>query len=152
MTSLKKGFPNHSFLSNLPDGQLAKFISNAKTLNRYPLIVATPANIPFLLDAPSKGQQVQGEVYQVCRKTLNALDDLEDEGVLYDRKMIPIVLSDANVNEQQIDVFTYILGNFKASLLELPFLSSFSEEHAKQYRSRQDRDEDQESIRSFVKE
>ena len=87
----------------------------------------------------------------MCRKTLKALDDLEDEGVLYDRKVVPVVLSDANFNDQQINVFVYILGNFKASLLDLPFLSNFSEEHAEQYRTKQDRDEDQESIRSFVK-
>ena len=54
--TLKRNFPNHKLLANVANDQFVDFVSNAKTLNRYPLIVATRANIPFLLDAPSKGQ------------------------------------------------------------------------------------------------
>ena len=54
--TLKKHMPNHRFLDKLADGQVANFLSNAKTLHKYPLVLATPAYIPFLLDAPSKGE------------------------------------------------------------------------------------------------
>ena len=71
--------------------------------------------------------------------------------MLYDRKTISVVLSDANVNDQQVDVFAYVLGSFKGHLLNLPFLSSFTQEHAQQYRPKHDRETDQNNIRSYVK-
>ena len=87
----------------------------------------------------------------MCKKTLEVLDELEDEGVLYDRKTISVVLSDDNVNDQQVDVFAYVLGNFKGHLLNLPLLSSFTLEQAQQYRPKHDRESDQSNILSFVK-
>ena len=90
-------------------------------------------------------------MYQVCKKTLAALDELENEGILYNRKKIPVVLSDVNFNDEQVDVFAYVLTDFKEYLLSLPLLPSFTKEHALQYRSKRDRESDQENILSVVK-
>ena len=84
-------------------------------------------------------KQITGEVYEVCDKTLAKLDDLEDVGVLYDRKKITVVLTDANFNEESIDAFAYIMSTYKKDLLDLDFISNYTEEHAKLYTPKHDR-------------
>jgi gamma-glutamylaminecyclotransferase len=52
--TLKKNEPNHYWLQE-PSNGYAKFLTTAKTIEKYPLIIATRYNIPFLLDCPGKG-------------------------------------------------------------------------------------------------
>lgn len=52
--TLKRGQPNHYLMKDATNGE-AKFISTAKTTTKFPLIIATRYNIPFLLDYPSVG-------------------------------------------------------------------------------------------------
>lgn len=49
--TLKKGEPNHSWFSKEKSGNF-RFIGEAKTVEKYPLIIATEFNIPFLLHSP----------------------------------------------------------------------------------------------------
>ena len=93
----------------------------------------------FTYRLPIFFKQITGEVYEVCDKTLAKLDDLEDVGVLYDRKKITVALTDANVNEESIDAFVYIMNNYKKDLLDLDFISKYTEEHAKLYTPKSDR-------------
>ncbi|CAI2349549.1 unnamed protein product [Caenorhabditis sp. 36 PRJEB53466] len=51
--TLKTGEPNHKVLSET-DGEY-RFISSGSTAQRFPLVVGTKFNIPFLLDEPGKG-------------------------------------------------------------------------------------------------
>lgn len=48
--SLKKGEPNHHWF--FKDGGLAKYVCDAKMVEKYPLVIATKFNIPFLLKHP----------------------------------------------------------------------------------------------------
>lgn len=49
--TLKRGEPNHHWFSNVPGGK-SRFLYQARTTEKYPLIIATDYNIPFLLYAP----------------------------------------------------------------------------------------------------
>lgn len=51
--TLKKGQPNHHWFSKTTKG-ISKFICEGKTCTKYPLIIGTKYNIPFLLYAPGK--------------------------------------------------------------------------------------------------
>lgn len=49
--TLKKQEPNHHWFSKDNNGYY-KFICNAETIEKYPLIIGTRYNIPFLLYSP----------------------------------------------------------------------------------------------------
>lgn len=53
--TLKKGEPNHHWITSKENG-CAKFISKGKTTKKYPLIIASKYNIPFLLHSPGNGE------------------------------------------------------------------------------------------------
>lgn len=57
--TLKRGEPNHSWFSK-HDGGKFKFVGEAKTVEKYPLIIATQYNIPFLLYSPGKSKRSTG--------------------------------------------------------------------------------------------
>ncbi|PIK46314.1 hypothetical protein BSL78_16802 [Apostichopus japonicus] len=46
--TLKKGQPNHGVMTDPYNGQ-AKFVCCANTVSKYPLVIATSANIPSVL-------------------------------------------------------------------------------------------------------
>lgn len=52
--TLKRGEPNNGILLNSTNGH-AKFKGIGKTFNKYPLVIATKYNIPFLLKKPGTG-------------------------------------------------------------------------------------------------
>lgn len=52
--TLKRGEPNNSLISNKENGY-AKLIGLGKTLLKYPLVIATKYNIPFMLNKPGIG-------------------------------------------------------------------------------------------------
>lgn len=49
--TLKKGEPNHHWFEKAQK-ESYRFISEASTVERFPLIIATEFNIPFLLYSP----------------------------------------------------------------------------------------------------
>lgn len=51
--TLKKGEPNHHWFSKTKNC-VYKFLNEGWTLEKYPLIIATKYNIPFLLYQPGK--------------------------------------------------------------------------------------------------
>lgn len=50
--TLKTGEPNH----NLLNGRNVELVSQAVTLDEWPLIIATERNVPFLLNKPGYGK------------------------------------------------------------------------------------------------
>lgn len=82
--TLKKGQPNHEFLMDKEKGT-AQFICQAKTIEKYPLLVATSFNLPFLLNLPDVGNRIVGEVYEVDSTMLSSLDEFEDYPEMYNR-------------------------------------------------------------------
>lgn len=82
--TLKRGFANSHFLDR------ATYIGEFRTVTRYPLVVGGRYNSPYLLDIPSKGARVKGEVYAIDDATLADLDHLENVGVNYSRKVAKV--------------------------------------------------------------
>lgn len=52
--TLKQSQPNHYHLNDTKNG-CAEFKSVARTINKYPLIISTKYNIPFLLQKEGTG-------------------------------------------------------------------------------------------------
>ena len=61
--TLKQGEPNHYLLENEDNG-VKIYCGNAKTVNKFPLVIASRYNIPFVLDCTGTGFNIQGEVYK----------------------------------------------------------------------------------------
>ncbi len=90
--TLKKGFRLHPYLSRasyLGEAELEGF--KMYDLGRYPGIVS------------GKGK-VYGEVYEVDLKTLLLLDEIEEEGEEYERRLLEVKLKDG----RRVRAFVYI--------------------------------------------
>lgn len=59
--TLKKNEPNHHWLTNKENGE-SIFHAYGATVTKYPLIIATKYNIPFLLKDPGNGHFVKGKM------------------------------------------------------------------------------------------
>ena len=53
--TLKRGQPNYHLLTDLSKG-VAKWLGAAKLEKKYPLVVASQFNVPFLLDKEGEGK------------------------------------------------------------------------------------------------
>lgn len=82
--TLKRGEPNSKWLTNVENGY-SKFLTNGKTSEKYPLIIGTRYNIPFLLNNPGVGNNIVGEVYEIDELMFSRLDVLEDYPAFYSR-------------------------------------------------------------------
>ncbi|CAK9819518.1 Putative gamma-glutamylcyclotransferase CG2811 [Anthophora quadrimaculata] len=134
--TLKRGEPNHNLIQDVANGY-AKFLGIGRTSVQYPLIIATKYNIPFLLKKPGIGHHVFGEVYDVDTKMLKKLDELEEHPGFYERSQDNVLFASeakAKLSENfeevstLIKVWIYFLPKFRASLLERPMYSSYSNE------------------------
>jgi hypothetical protein len=57
--TLKRGFPLHRHgLTG------ARFLGRRRTVERYPMVVASPRYAPMMLDRPGAGRHVVGEIYE----------------------------------------------------------------------------------------
>merc|ERR1712080_159423 len=65
------------WLSNPAHGR-QEFQMRGVTKQSFPLVIASRYNIPYLIDRPGLGHQVQGEIYSVDDSMLSKLDELED--------------------------------------------------------------------------
>ena len=57
--TLRRGQPNHYLLLDQNNG-VAKWLGVARLVNKYPLVVAGPYNIPALLDIEGEGKVTRG--------------------------------------------------------------------------------------------
>lgn len=87
--TLKNGQPNHYWLTDTKNGA-AQFIDTGTTRTKFPLIVASQYNVPFLLSNPGTGHYINGEIYRVDEQMVRHLDELEDYPQLYDRMKIDV--------------------------------------------------------------
>lgn len=147
--TLKRGEPNHKVFSEAQNGYF-KYLCDAKTLEKYPLVIASSCYIPFLLKKQGKyeiliiqckllckynlgaGNYVQGEIYEVDQAVLEKLDILEDHPNFYVREEIEVKPSNGR---EHIKVWIYFLSTFKQELLLLPTYESYSSNgsHGLQY-------------------
>ncbi|XP_072030138.1 putative gamma-glutamylcyclotransferase CG2811 isoform X1 [Amphiura filiformis] len=98
--TLKRGQPNHEKMTN-PDNGQATFIGEARTVEKWPLVIATKFNIPFMLDKPGLGHRVQGEVYSINNTMLEALDKLERHPKVHTRNKIDIEMNPTSRSEDE---------------------------------------------------
>ena len=85
-----------------------------------------------MLDKPSIGQIISGEVYFVNKILLKILDDFEGHPNYYLRREEPIRLS---LDNSVVKCWTYFLPKFKEEMLHLPFLKDYSSsgDHGRPY-------------------
>jgi gamma-glutamylaminecyclotransferase len=112
--TLKSGFHNHRFLSK------AKFVADVVTLKRYPLIVD---GLPYLLNMPGNGFNVEGELYSVpLKSTQQEIDKLEGHPNFYER--IPITVLSKSSKRFTAQVF-FLKGIFlKGNIFSYDFIKS----------------------------
>ncbi|XP_045782235.1 putative gamma-glutamylcyclotransferase CG2811 isoform X1 [Maniola jurtina] len=124
--TLKRNEPNHHWLTN-PEHGVSKFIAEGTTKTKYPLIIGTKYNIPFLLYSPGDGHYVKGEVYEVDDIMLGKLDILEDHPNYYVRELDDILVNKLNSSDQEtVKCWVYFLKNFRPELLSKPQLENYS--------------------------
>ncbi|XP_042892878.1 putative gamma-glutamylcyclotransferase CG2811 [Penaeus japonicus] len=142
--TLKENEPNHHWLTDKENGE-SKLIGKATTQERYPLVIASKYNIPFLLAAPGKGEHVEGEVYEVDEKMMSNLDILEEHPKLYERKKDKLKLE---ATGEVIECWIYLLHKYKPHLLDLPMLNAYFSRgsHGKTYIASEDDLSDPENI------
>lgn len=87
--TLKTNQPNHDWLTNPHNGS-SHLITRAKTNEKYPLLIATRYNIPFLVHLPGIGNKINGEIYEIDQQMLIKLDELEGHPTYYLRQKITI--------------------------------------------------------------
>ncbi|XP_028156640.1 putative gamma-glutamylcyclotransferase CG2811 isoform X2 [Ostrinia furnacalis] len=125
--TLKRNEPNHHWLANRENGY-GKYVADGVTKTKYPLIIATRYNIPFLLYSPGDGHNVRGEIYQVDDDMLSKLDILEDHPSYYVRELDDItVVGKGEVPEvKEMKCWVYFLKKFKQDLMTRPLLEVYS--------------------------
>lgn len=87
--TLKSGEPNHHWLTNLNNGA-SKFIGNGKTTGKFPMVLGTRYNIPFVVDVRGMGHAIHGEMYEIDENMLVKLDELEGHPHYYTRMLTNI--------------------------------------------------------------
>lgn len=92
--TLKSGEPNFTVLHDRRNGQ-ARFVSRARTKDRFPLVIASNYNVPFLLEKRGIGFHVAGEVYLVDDAMLETLDEFESHPMLYRRREVMVRLENS---------------------------------------------------------
>ncbi|XP_056308851.1 gamma-glutamylaminecyclotransferase C-like [Danio aesculapii] len=123
--SLKKGQPNHPELLNSDNGQ-AEFITCARTVDKYPLVIAGKYNIPFLLNVPGSGHRVYGEIYMVDQKMLEYLDWFEKCPDLYQRTSIQLEILKENEESGGVEeAFVYSTTTYEPDWLQKPTYESY---------------------------
>ncbi|KAK7794289.1 hypothetical protein R5R35_014573 [Gryllus longicercus] len=134
--TLKRNEPNHTWMEDKAFGY-SQYICNGVTVEKYPLVIATRYNIPFLLDVPGEGHNVTGEVYEIDSPKLQHLDVLERHPDYYVREMIEV-----QCGGKKVSAWVYLLREFRPHLLDEPFLEDYSStgDHGKPYVERAERD------------
>ncbi|GBP29770.1 Putative gamma-glutamylcyclotransferase CG2811 [Eumeta japonica] len=119
--TLKRDEPNHYWLTS-PENGKSNFIGVGVTKTKYPLIIATKYNIPFLLYSPGKGHHVRGEIYEVDDAMLSKLDILEDHPKFYERMIDSILINKSDT----LDCWVYFLKSFKKECIDRPKYENYS--------------------------
>ncbi|KAM3857024.1 gamma-glutamylaminecyclotransferase B-like [Diretmus argenteus] len=148
--TLKKGQPNHYRMFDQAKGK-AEFLSSARTVERYPLVIAGKYNIPFLLNVPGQGQRVRGEIYRVDERMLEFLDAFESVPTMYQRTRLKLEVekwvgrTDGEETPSPgsvVEVFGYSTTTYKPDWPSLPNYESYDAygDHGLEYAIREARD------------
>ncbi|XP_037955533.1 putative gamma-glutamylcyclotransferase CG2811 [Teleopsis dalmanni] len=116
--TLKRGEPNHHWFR--PENGFSRFIAAGSTTQKFPLIVGTRYNIPFLLDRPGIGYNIKGEIYEIDEAMLGKLDELEGYPQYYDRE-----IQNITVENESMQCWLYLLRKFPEKILEKTLLEAY---------------------------
>ncbi|KAL0204328.1 hypothetical protein M9458_002346 [Cirrhinus mrigala] len=129
--TLKKGQPNYFRMKN-PDNGQADFLAHARTVEPYPLVIATKYSIPFLLNLPGTGQRVYGEIYHVDQKMLDFLDKFEGCPERYQRTKIQLEVQKRDGEGENtlkpgsiVEAFVYSKNTYEPEWLQIPTYESY---------------------------
>ncbi|XP_058248596.1 gamma-glutamylaminecyclotransferase C-like [Hemibagrus wyckioides] len=145
--TLKKGQPNYYRMMDTAKGE-AKFLARARTVDKYPLVIAGKYNIPFLLNVPGEGQRVQGEIYCVDDPMLKFLDLFEGCPQMYQRTRVLLEVEEwvgEGVDTPKVgsttEAFLYSTTTYEPEWLQYPTFDSYDAYRVDglQYVTREDR-------------
>lgn len=98
--TLKRGFGNHRVLQDAG----GEFVAIARSVTPFPLVVS---GLPYLLDRPGEGYQVEVELYRVSTlEGLRRLDRLEGHPDFYRRRVEAFKQEDGTA----VDAWVYFLA------------------------------------------
>ncbi|CAL1277737.1 unnamed protein product [Larinioides sclopetarius] len=140
--TLKRNEPNHDLVTDSSKGK-AIFEGMARTVQKFPLVIASRYNIPYLLYKEGVGKHVIGELYKVDEDMLDRMDELECNGKYYNRIKVevqPFIPDDGDRVLPIVKPWVYFLMNFREHLLDLPHLENYSSKgsHGLEYVSSED--------------
>ncbi|XP_068124096.1 gamma-glutamylaminecyclotransferase [Hyperolius riggenbachi] len=127
--TLKEGQPNYHIMTNRKHGK-ALFRGTGRTEDKYPLVIAEKANVPFLLEVPGTGHRIAGEIYMVDDQMLQFLDEFESCPDMYQRTIKRIEILEWGGKEDSpeerpaantIECFVYSTTSYKAEWLNLTY-------------------------------
>ncbi|XP_044200862.1 gamma-glutamylaminecyclotransferase-like [Thunnus albacares] len=148
--TLKKGQPNYFRMFHSPNGK-AEFLASACTTEKYPLVIASEYNIPFLLNIPGQGHRVQGEIYKVDDQMLKFLDAFEGIPTMYQRTLVKLEVKEWKGQTEGeetpspgsiTEAFVYSTTTYKPDWPSLPSYESYDSygDHGLKYVTREARD------------
>ncbi|XP_039298330.1 gamma-glutamylaminecyclotransferase C-like [Nilaparvata lugens] len=125
--TLKQGEPNQDVIKteNKIDGKeqpQSQFIGKAETIEKYPLVIATKHNVPFLLNLPGTGYNVTGEIYEINDKMLEKLDIFEECPEYYIRRKECVRLLDT---QKTAECWIYFLKGHHPNLIKLEMFNNY---------------------------
>uniref|UniRef100_A0A8C6TRK7 Gamma-glutamylaminecyclotransferase n=1 Tax=Neogobius melanostomus TaxID=47308 RepID=A0A8C6TRK7_9GOBI len=148
--TLKKGQPNYYRMFDSSNGT-TQFLGTAKTVERFPLVIAGTYNIPYLLNIPGQGHQVHGEIYQVDDQMLRFLDAFEGVPTHYQRTATKLEVKEWAGGETLetlapgsiTEAFLYNATTYEPEWATLPTHQSYDSygDHGLKYVEREARDE-----------
>ncbi|XP_015246921.1 PREDICTED: gamma-glutamylaminecyclotransferase C-like isoform X2 [Cyprinodon variegatus] len=146
--SLKRAQPNYHYMTDSNNGK-AEFLATAVTVQKYPLVIATKCNIPFLLNLPGQGNRVHGEIYRVDEKMLEFLDEFENIPTMYQRTVVELEISEwaGGTGEEKLspgsitEAFVYSTTTYQPDWPSLPTYESYDSngDHGLKFILREDR-------------
>lgn len=115
---LKSDQPGAPLMKDTTHGT-AVCIGQGKTKERFPLVVATPWNVAFLLHSPGQGHRIHGEIYRIPANMLPVLDKWERYPDLYVRNQHDVELLGDNGNHGDIfKCWIYQLKSFPKQVID----------------------------------
>lgn len=146
--SLKRAQPNYPYMIDSKNGK-AEFLATASTVQKYPLVIATKYNLPFLLNLPGQGKKVHGEVYEVDEKMLKYLDWFEKVPTMYQRTVVELEINELGdmVDKEKLspgsitEAFVYSTTTYQPEWPSLPTYESYDSngDHGLKFVLREDR-------------
>jgi len=131
--TLKEGFPN--FATNRGKRVAGEFV----TVERYPLYLVGERYSPWLVFAAGEGERVAGQVFEVDKAALDAMDVLErvTEADGYRRVSIAVERVDGE-SRSELSVQAYVKApeHFRVADVKAGPLEEYTMAHAGLYRSR----------------